>query len=178
MNQKRTSCVLLCFNYGTIFSLFYNLQTDKLVTVIANLSKSVQREKEQKKCLQSELVCIKRQISHPVSGSSHDVEALLLAEVLSMQMLASLNPDDTAGPYTAETLHTRRAKDYMSYRKTQETFLTNAEGLVKLMESFLDTSETCEGKPLEENSKSQAVSKVEETNGSKGNDYFRFVAKS
>ena len=149
------------------------LQTDKLVTVIANLSKSVQREKEQKKCLQSELVCIKRQISHPVSGSNHDVEALLLSEVLSMQILASLNPDDDNGPYTTETLHTQRAKDYMSYRKTQETFLTNAEALTKLMESLLQAPETCIRKPPEEKSKSPEA--FDDSSGRKGNDFFRFV---
>lgn len=141
--------------------------------MIANLSKSVQREKEQKKCLQSELVCIKRQISHPINVTNHDVEALLLVEVLSMQILASLNPHDGTGPYTSETLHTQRAKDYMNYRKTQETLVTNAKGLVTLLESFLQTTENSIGKIIEENGKPQDA--VDDSTGSKRNDFFRFV---
>ena len=116
--------------------------------MIANLSKSVQREKEEKNNLQTELVCLKKQVSQPTGASAPDVEAVLLAELMSMELLANLQtPDVTKSMLTDSTLPTK-VKNHLALADTQEALLNNAGCFLQLLDLHLDTEQDDSAKKL------------------------------
>lgn len=125
------------------------------MTVIANLSKSVQREKEEKNNLQTELVCLKKQVSQPTGTSAPDVEAVLLAELMSMELLANLqNPSVAKGILSDSTLPAK-VKSHLALADTQETLLNNAGCFLQLLDLHLDTE-------LDANGRKRAASEAKE----------------
>lgn len=125
------------------------------MTVIANLSKSVQREKEEKNNLQTELVCLKKQVSQPIGTSAPDVEAVLLAELMSMELLANLqNPNVAKGILSDSTLPAK-VKSHLALADTQETLLNNAGCFLQLLDLHLDTE-------LDANGRKRAASEAKE----------------
>ena len=119
-----------------MFGTFFSLQHEKLVSVIANLSKSVQREKEEKNNLQTKLVCLKKQVSQPM-GSSPDVEAILLAELMSLDLLANLQTPDVAKSILSDTSLPAKVKSHLALFETQEALLSNAGCFLQLLDLHL-----------------------------------------
>lgn len=118
------------------------------MTVIANLSKSVQREKEEKNNLQTELVCLKKQASQPIGTSAPDVEAVLLAELMSMELLANLQNPDAAKSILSDSSLPAKVKSHLALADTQETLLNNAGCFLQLLDLHLDTELDANGRKL------------------------------
>ena len=108
------------------------------MSVIANLSKSVQREKEEKNNLHTELVCLKKQVSQPM-GSAPDIEAVLLAELMSMELLANIQTPDVAKSILADSSLPAKVKGHLALADTQEALLNNASCFLKLLDLHLDS---------------------------------------
>ena len=126
------------------------LQHEKLVSVIANLSKSVQREKEEKNNLQSELVCLKKQVSQPIGSSAPDVEAVLLAELMSMELLANLQTPDVTKNILSDSSLPAKVKSHLALADTQEALLNNAGCFLQLLDLHLDSGQKTNGRKLAE----------------------------
>lgn len=118
------------------------------MTVIANLSKSVQREKEEKNNLHTELVCLKKQASQPIGTSAPDVEAVLLAELMSMELLANLQNPDAAKSILSDSSLPAKVKSHLALADTQETLLNNAGCFLQLLDLHLDTELDANGRKL------------------------------
>ncbi|KAL9954875.1 hypothetical protein ACROYT_G042460 [Oculina patagonica] len=142
---QRLKSAISCYQESENFA---GKDHEKLVTVIANLSKSVQREKEEKNNLQTELVCLKKQVSQPIGTSAPDVEAVLLAELMSMELLANLqNPNVAKGVLSDSTLPAK-VKSHLALADTQETLLNNAGCFLQLLDLHLDTELDANGRKL------------------------------
>ena len=124
------------------------------MSVIANLSKSVQREKEEKNNLQTELVCLKKQVSQPM-GAAPDVEAVLLAELMSMELLANLQNPDVAKSILSDSTLPAKVKSHLALADTQETLLNNAGCFLQLLDLHLDSE-------LDANERKLAASEAKE----------------
>ena len=103
------------------------------MSVIANLSKSVQREKEEKNTLQSELFCLKKQVSQPVATSAPGVDAVLLSELMSMELLANLHHVDVTKSIPA------KFKGHLASMETKEALLHNTGCFLQLLDLYLET---------------------------------------
>lgn len=124
------------------------------MSVIANLSKSVQREKEEKNNLQTELVCLKKQVSQPM-GAAPDVEAVLLAELMSMELLANLQNPNVAKSILSDSTLPAKVKSHLALADTQETLLNNAGCFLQLLDLHLDSE-------LDANERKLAASEAKE----------------
>ncbi|XP_048586014.1 centromere-associated protein E isoform X2 [Nematostella vectensis] len=111
--------------------------TDTLVSVIQNLSKSVQREKEEKFSLQSELSCLKRQASISPTSNAPEIEALFLAELMSMQLLCHLHQSEAAWDALRHSDLPATVKDYMTSHSTQEGVLLSTGYMLQLIDTCL-----------------------------------------
>lgn len=114
------------------------------MSVIANLSKSVQREKEEKNNLQTELVCLKRQVSQPAGNNTPDVEAVLLAELMSMELLANLQTPDVTKSILSDSSLSAKVKSHLALVDTQEALLNNASCFLQLLDLHLDSEQSTE----------------------------------
>lgn len=115
-----------------------------MVTVIANLSKSVQKEKEEKNNLRSELVCLKKQVSHPSSNTKPETEVQLLAELLSMELLCHLHQSKGMKKYVLESNLPTKVKDFFKSVQTQEALILNAGYILQLLDLHLETNNDIE----------------------------------
>ena len=142
---------IINFYYSLQFVFFYVIffaQHEKLVSVIANLSKSVQREKEEKNNLQTELVCLKRQVSQPIGTSAPDVEAVLLAELMSMELLANLQTPDVTKSIISDRSLPAKVKSHLALADTQEALLNNAGCFLQLLDLHLESGQDGDGRKL------------------------------
>ena len=110
--------------------------------MIANLSKSVQREKEEKNTLQTELVCLKRQVSQPTGNNTPDVEAILLAELMSMELLANLQTPDVTKSILSDSTLSTKVKSHLALVDTQEALLNNAGCFLQLLDLHLNSEQS------------------------------------
>ncbi|XP_068729598.1 centromere-associated protein E-like isoform X2 [Montipora capricornis] len=132
---QRLKSAISCYQESENFA---GKDHEKLVSVIANLSKSVQREKEEKNNLQTELVCLKKQVSQPVGSNTPDVEAVLLAELMSMELLANLQTPDVTKSILSDTSLPAKVKSHLALADTQEALLNNAGCFLQLLDLHLD----------------------------------------
>lgn len=116
--------------------------------MIANLSKSVQREKEEKNTLQTELVCLKRQVSQPTGNNIPDVEAILLAELMSMELLANLQTPDVTKSILSDSALSTKVKSHLALVDTQEALLNNAGCFLQLLDLHLNSEQSTEKREL------------------------------
>lgn len=120
---------------------YFFVQTDTLVSVIQNLSKSVQREKEAKHSLQSELTCLKRKVSSSPTATAPDIEALFLAELMSMQLLTHVYRSDAVYNAVSHSDLPSKVRDYMTSTCSQENMLLNTGYMLQLLDSCLGFEE-------------------------------------
>ena len=118
------------------------------MSVIANLSKSVQREKEEKNNLQTELVCLKKQVSQPAGNNTPDVEAVLLAELMSMELLANLQTPDVTKSILSDSSLPAKVKSHLALADTQEALLNNAGCFLQLLDLHLHSEQDTNGRKL------------------------------
>lgn len=121
-----------------------SLQTDTLVSVIQNLSKTVQREKEEVKSLQSELTCLKRKVAHSPTANAPDIEALFLAELMSMQLLTHVHQSEAVYEAVRNSDLPIKVKEYMTSESTQQNMVLNTGYMLNLLDSVLGFSEDAE----------------------------------
>ena len=111
------------------------------MTVIANLSKSVQKEKEEKTSLRSELVCLKKQVTtHSPGPGRPGVEVQLLAELMSMELLCNLHQSDAMKKYVLKSNLPARVKGFLRSVQTQEALILNAGHTLQLLDIQLESS--------------------------------------
>jgi hypothetical protein len=116
-------------------------QTDTLVSVIQNLSKSVQREKEAKHSLQSELTCLKRKVSNSPTATAPEIEALFLAELMSMQLLTHVHQSEAVFNAVRQSDLPSKVREYMTSTSSQESMLLNTGYMLQLLDSCLGFGE-------------------------------------
>ncbi|XP_015775233.1 PREDICTED: centrosome-associated protein CEP250-like isoform X1 [Acropora digitifera] len=138
---QRLKSAITCYQESENFA---GKDHEKLVSVIANLSKSVQREKEEKNTLQTELVCLKRQVSQPTGNNTPDVEAILLAELMSMELLANLQTPDVTKSILSDSTLSTKVKSHLALVDTQEALLNNAGCFLQLLDLHLNSEQSSE----------------------------------